>query len=291
MVVAAEIGYLEGVAKPIVKWAGGKTRLLKHLVPFATERKMRVYAEPFMGGAALFFRLASAPERRFERAILADQNPELVATYLAVKKHVDKVLTALQKYADAVDRSALYYETRDRATARMGDVERAARLIFLNRTGYNGLWRVNSKGKFNVPYGRYKNPKIVDPERLRAASEALALAEIRHVDFSEVSRERDEGDFVYFDPPYVPLTKTAAFTAYALQGFGPDDQERLAKELRRLRDRGVRAMLSNAWNAETRRLYEGLEVEVVYAPRAINSDPTKRGEVAEALVRNWKSGR
>ncbi len=290
MVTSGKIGYLEGVAKPIVKWAGGKTRLLKHLVPFATERKMRVYAEPFMGGAALFFRLASMPERRFERAILADQNPELVAAYQAVKKHVDRVLTALQKYADREDRRELYYETRDLSTQKLGDVERAARLIFLNRTGYNGLWRVNSKGKFNVPYGRYLNPKIVDPERLHAASAALALAEIRHVDFLEVSRECAEGDFVYFDPPYVPLSKTATFTAYASQGFGPDDQERLAKEMRRLRDRGVRAMLSNASNAETRRLYEGLETEVVYAPRAINSDPKKRGEVAEVLVRNWKGG-
>ncbi len=285
-----EIGYLECVAKPIVKWAGGKTRLLKHLVPFATERKMRVYAEPFAGGAALFFKLASMPERRFETAILADQNPELVAAYVAVKKHVDRVLAALQKYADREDRRELYYETRDQQTQKLSDVERAARLIFLNRTGYNGLWRVNSKGKFNVPYGRYKNPKIVDPERLHAASEALAFAQIRHADFSEVSKDREEGDFVYFDPPYVPLSKTATFTAYASQGFGPADQERLAKELRRLQGRGVRAMLSNAWNAETRRLYEGLEVEVVYAPRAINSDPTKRGEIAEALVRNWKAG-
>jgi DNA adenine methylase len=278
------------VAKPIVKWAGGKTRLLKHLVPFATERKIRVFAEPFMGGAALFFKLASMPERSFERAILADQNPELVATYLAVKKHVGRVLTALQKYADREDRRELYYETRELPTHKLGDVDRAARLIFLNRTGYNGLWRVNSKGKFNVPYGRYLNPKIVDPERLRAASEALALADIVHTDFLEVSRECEEGDFVYFDPPYVPLSKTATFTAYASQGFGPDDQERLAKEMRRLRDRGVRAMLSNAWNAETRRLYEGLEAEVVYAPRAINSDPSKRGEIAEVLVRNWKGG-
>ena len=286
-----KIGYLEGVAKPIVKWAGGKTRLLKHLVPFATDKKMRVYAEPFMGGAALFFKLASMPERRFEKAVLCDQNPELVKTYVAVKKSVDRVLNALQKYADAEDRRELYYATRDQIPHELTDVERAARLIFLNRTGYNGLWRVNSKGKFNVPYGRYKNPKIVDPERLHAASEALACAEIRHVDFLEVSRERDEGDFVYFDPPYVPLSSTASFTAYASQGFGPADQKRLVDEMWRLQSRGVRAMLSNAWNDETKRLYKGLEVEVVYAPRAINSDPSKRGEVAEALVRNWKGAR
>ena len=275
--------------KPIVKWAGGKTRLLKHLVPFATEKKMRVYAEPFAGGAALFFRLASMPERRFETAILCDQNPELVAAYLAVKRSVDKVLDALQKLSDVEDRRTLYYELREKTTNELTDVDRAARLIFLNRTGYNGLWRVNSKGKFNVPYGRYKNPRIVDPERLRAAAEALALAKIHHCDFEHVTKERKEGDFVYFDPPYVPVSKTATFTAYARQGFGPADQERLAKEMRRLGSRGVRAMLSNAANDETRRLYKGLELEIVHAPRAINSDATKRGDVAEVLVRNWKS--
>jgi DNA adenine methylase len=276
------------VVKPIVKWAGGKTRLLKHLVPFATEKKMRVYAEPFAGGAALFFRLASMPERRFETAILCDQNPELVAAYLAVKRSVDKVLDALQKLADVEDRRGLFYELREQPTKKLSDVERAARLIFLNRTGYNGLWRVNSKGKFNVPYGRYKNPRIVDPERLHAAAEALTLAKIQHCDFEEVTREREEGDFVYFDPPYVPVSKTATFTAYASQGFGPADQERLATEMRRLGSRGVRAMLSNAANDETRRLYKGLELEIVHAPRAINSDATKRGDVAEVLVRNWK---
>ena len=277
------------MAKPIVKWAGGKTRLLKHLVPFATEKKMRVYAEPFAGGAALFFRLASLPERPFETAILCDQNPELVAAYRAVKRDVDKVLTALQKHADVEDRQAHFYSLREQTTKKRTDVDRAARLIFLNRTGFNGLWRVNSKGKFNVPYGRYLNPGIVDPERLRAAAEALALADIQHCDFGEVTRERDEGDFVYFDPPYVPVSKTAGFTAYALQGFGPADQERLATEMRRLGSLGVRAMLSNAANAETLRLYKGLEIEIVHAPRAINSDATKRGDVAEVLVRNWKS--
>jgi DNA adenine methylase len=277
------------VAKPIVKWAGGKTRLLKELVRHVEERKIRVYAEPFAGGAALFFRLASLPDRIFDRAILADKNPELVATYRAVQTRVGDVIDALRVYAEDPDRRALYYKTRGAPTDSLDDVARAARLLFLNRTGYNGLWRVNSRGEFNVPYGRYKNPKIVDEERLRAASVALARAEIRDADFEEVARDLGDGDFAYFDPPYVPVSKTAAFTAYAKGGFGPADQRRLVSLMRHLRKTGVRALLSNACTDETRRLYAlpGLRTETVQARRAINSDATKRGDIAELLVRNW----
>ena len=277
------------MAKPIVKWAGGKTRLLKHLVPHLQDRRIRVYAEPFAGGAALFFKIATMPEVRFESAILADKNPELVATYNAVKTNVEGVLAALKDYADDPDRKERYYKTRADPTAHMSDVERAARLIFLNRTGYNGLWRVNSSGKFNVPYGRYKNPRIIDEDRLRAASEALSRADVRHADFSDVAGGLRKTDFVYFDPPYVPVSKTAAFTAYASEGFVWKDQERLARILVRLKERGVRALLSNACTAETKLLYGGLNLEfdIVQARRAINSDATKRGDVAELLVRNW----
>jgi len=272
--------------KPIVKWAGGKTRLLPELLADMPKR-IRTYVEPFAGGAALFFKLASEPRCRFTRAVLVDQNPELVACYRAVQKNVDQVIDALQTLADEPERRDLYYRLRDEPTDDMPIARRAARFIFLNRTGYNGLWRVNASGKFNVPYGRYKNPRIVDIDRLRAASRALERVEILHGDFATATKDLGDGDFVYFDPPYVPVSKTASFTAYAAKGFGPIDQERLGVELRRLAKRGVHAILSNADTKETRRLYEGLTLRVVRAARAINSDATKRGEIPELIVRNW----
>jgi DNA adenine methylase len=274
------------VAKPIVKWAGGKTKLLPEIL-LDVPKRIRTYVEPFAGGAALFFKLASEPRCRFARAVLVDQNPELVACYRTVQKNVDRVIEELHTLADDPARKELYYRLRDEPTAGMPAARRAARFVFLNRTGYNGLWRVNAAGKFNVPYGRYKNPRIVDVDRLRAAARALDGAEILEGDFSLATRELGDGDFVYFDPPYVPVSRTASFTAYASKGFGPTDQERLAAELRRLAKRGVHAVLSNADTKETRRLYEGLAHRVVRAARAINSDATKRGEIAELLVRNW----
>jgi DNA adenine methylase len=275
--------------KPIVKWAGGKSRLLGELLSRVPTR-MRTYAEPFAGGAALFFALAAdvtsaARDRRvWKRAVLADQNEELIACYRAVRDDVGALLAALGAYR--YDRD-LFYATRERDTRGMSDVERGARLLFLNRTCFNGLWRVNASGKFNVPFGRYKNPRIVDEEKLRAASRALADVDLRVADFAKVTKSLGEGDFVYLDPPYVPLSKTAAFTAYGKDGFSPADQARLAKELRRMKERGVLAMLSNADTPETRALYDGLCVSIVRMARSINSDPTKRGETAEVIVTTW----
>lgn len=276
--------------KPIVKWAGGKSRLLPALLP-NVPKSIGTYAEPFAGGAALFFGLAGAAAirlsksaRPWKRAVLNDQNEELVACYRAVQGDVEALLEALRGYR--YDRD-LFYEVRDRDTRGMSDVERGARLIFLNRTCFNGLWRVNAAGKFNVPFGRYTNPKIVDEERLRAASRALANVDLRVGDFAAVTRSLGEGDFVYFDPPYVPVSKTAAFTAYDKSGFGEAEQARLAKELRRLKAAGVRAMLSNADTPETRELYAGLRVSIVRVARPINSDTSKRGDTAEVVVTTW----
>lgn len=269
------------MAKPIVKWAGGKHRLIGELQKYLPET-IDTYVEPFAGGAALFFALAS-DERgpRFRRAILADRNEELVACYRAVKHDVEAVIDALGVYK--YDRD-LYYQTRDLETEAMSDVERAARLIFLNHTCFNGLWRVNASGRFNVPFGRYSNPRILDADGLREASRALAWAEILHVDFAAATKKLRGGDFVYFDPPYVPVSATANFTAYAKDGFGPDDQERLAKELRRLRDRGVGVLLSNHDTPEAQALYADFAMHVVHVKRPINSDTSKRGEARELLV-------
>jgi DNA adenine methylase len=271
------------MAKPILKWAGGKRHLLGELLPKLPTR-IRTYAEPFAGGAALFFALECDGSRSFERAILADRNEELIACYRAVKSDVKHLIRRLHDYK--YERDA-YYRARAEETAGWSDVERGARLIYLNRTCFNGLWRVNSAGKFNVPFGRYDDPRIVDEDGLLRASLALARAEIVYGDFAEVTADLGARDFAYFDPPYVPLSKTASFTAYSPGGFGPKDQERLARELCALRKRGACAMLSNADTEAMRNLYQGLAVQSVKAPRAINSNAKKRGDVSELLVTNW----
>ncbi len=272
--------------RPIVKWAGGKTKLLSELVA-RMPGEIGTYAEPFSGGAALFFAIADQSQkyaRKLDRAILADRNEELVITYNAVKRDVDAVIRELATYK--YDRD-LFYETRAKNPRTLTDAARAARLLFLNRTCFNGLWRVNSKGEFNVPFGRYKNPTICDADGLKAASVALARAEIVHADFSDVTRDLGRGDFVYFDPPYAPVSSTADFTAYAAGGFGHDDQVRLTAEVEALRDRGALVMLSNADTPETRALYKDFTLAVVGVSRSINSDATKRGEIAELIVTTW----
>jgi DNA adenine methylase len=271
------------VAKPIVKWAGGKAKLIGELLP-RVPTHVRTYAEPFAGGAALFFALADDPSRTFERAILADRNEELIACYRAVKGEVDALIGALSAYRHDEEE---FYRVRSQDTQGMTDVERGARLIFLNRTCYNGLWRVNASGRFNVPFGRYANPRIVDEEGLRAASSALAKADLMVADFEEVTRGLGPSDFVYFDPPYVPLSKSASFTSYAKGGFGPDDQQRLVGELARLRATGAAAVLSNADTEGTRELYKDFAIHPVTSPRAINSKGSGRGRVGEIVVTTW----
>lgn len=279
--------------RPIVKWAGGKARLVDKLLELIPT-KIGTYVEPFCGGAALFFRLAAEKPRRYERAILADKNAELVACYRAIKTDVDAVVERLaseqKKHLSLStdERRANYYRVRDLSTDGMSDVERAVRLLFLNKTCFNGLWRVNASGKFNVPYGRYDNPRILDEEALRAAHEALADVRIENVDYSEVTRGLGPRDFVYFDPPYVPVSRTANFTAYAKDRFGPAEQKQLAKVLLALQKQRVPAILSNACSDATRALYAGAKHhEVVPMPRAINSDPTKRGDVEELLAMTY----
>jgi DNA adenine methylase len=273
------------MTKPIVKWAGGKSKLLPALLPHVPTH-IRTYAEPFAGGAALFFALAGDPSRTVERAVLADQNEDLIACYRAVRDDVEALIVALSDFTHDED---LYYRVRDLDPSGMSDLARGARLMFLNRTCFNGLWRVNKSGKFNVPFGKYANPRIVDPDGLRDASSVLAKADVRVADFADVTRELGPGDFVYFDPPYVPLTKSASFTSYAQGGFGPADQERLAAELVRLKDKGVLAMLSNADTDVTRALYKDFTIHATTAARAINSRGSGRGHAKEIIVTTWDS--
>ena len=280
--------------RPVVKWAGGKTRLLDRLLKRLPEGRFATYAEPFCGGGAMFFALSAELRRRFDRAVLADQNEELVWLYRAIKTEVEPLIERLRRLQDEHfrrdedGRREHFYDVRKQTTAEMTKVERGARLLFLNKTCFNGLWRVNASGRFNVPFGKYAKPRILDAGVLLAARDALKIATILHADFSEVTSKLKKGDFAYFDPPYVPVSKTANFTAYSSR-FGPEEQERLAVELATLRKRGVRAMLSNAATQEMIDLYEGHDFHVskIHAARAINSDPSKRGTVEELVVTTY----
>lgn len=247
----------------------------------------------------MFFALAAEPKRRFTRAILADKNAELVTLYQVIKNDVGPLIDRVRGYQDDYyrldddKRRERFYEVRALDSTTLDPVERGARLLFLNRTCFNGLWRVNAAGRFNVPFGKYTSPRILDAEVLQAAHEALSVAEIHLADFSFVTKQLKRGDFAYFDPPYVPVSKTANFTAYASDPFGPAEQERLASELARLKKIGVHAMLSNASTHEMRKLYVGHDFVVaeIQAARSINSDPSKRGDVTELVVTTYDPGK
>jgi DNA adenine methylase len=261
-------------AKPFLKWVGGKRQLLTELRAFVPARFDR-YIEPFVGGGALFFDLVP------EKSVLSDVNAEVIDCYTAVRDHVEDLLVALKEHHYEAGH---YYAVRDTDPGSMSLVDRAARMIFLNRTGFNGLYRVNRAGKFNVPFGRYTRPRICNEENLRACSAALANAELRVQDFAVACEQAARGDFVYLDPPYVPVSRTAAFTAYARGGFGPDEQRRLSAVFGQLSERGVAVVLSNSDVPEVRRLYAGFSIKKVRALRAINSDGAARGRISEVLV-------
>jgi DNA adenine methylase len=266
-------------AAPVVKWVGGKTRLLPELrarLPLHINR----YYEPFAGGAALFF--ATQPAR----AVLSDDNRDLIGTYRAVAGDVAALMRRLELHRREHSETH-YYGMRARwndASVSWTPIDRAAAFIYLNKTCYNGLWRVNRSGAFNVPIGRYVEPTIFSSEALQASSAALGRAELRCGDFRRAVADAGQGDFVYFDPPYDPLTKTANFTSYTAGCFGDDDQRELAELVRALAGRGCRVMLSNSDTPFIRGLYKGLRVDRVSCARAINSNASRRGSVDEVLV-------
>jgi DNA adenine methylase len=272
--------------RPILKWAGGKTRLVARILPRLPEQ-IQTYYEPFVGGGAVFFALAS--RGRFKRAVLADLNQDLIDVYKGVQADVDAVIQLLEQYRQRHDRET-YYRTRLLDPKTLELAERAARLIYLNKTGYNGLYRVNRSGQFNVPFGRYENPNICDEGRLRAAAEALRRrgVSIKVADFESITRKAKPGDAVYFDPPYVPLSKTANFTGYHSVTFGLEEHRRLADAFQDLTSRQVAAVLSNSDGKDTRALYKnrGVQIERVLVTRPINSKATARGDVAELIVSN-----
>lgn len=269
-------------AAPFLKWAGGKGQLLKQYEEFIPDRdRIGRYFEPFIGSAALFFHLQPP------QATLCDINPKLIDVYSVVKNDVENLIKALKVHKN---NKTHYYRVRKMKPEKLTPVEQAARLIFLNKTCYNGLYRENSKGEFNVPFGRYKNPTICDEERLRNASCALQGVELCAADFEKAVQSARAGDFIYFDPPYVPLTATSNFTSYNKYGFSHDDQVRLAQTFHRLDQRGCYVMLSNSSAQVVYDLYNGCEMAEIKARRSINSKADGRGPITELLITNgdWR---
>lgn len=268
-------------ARPILKWAGGKKRILTEILEQLPSR-VGTYYEPFVGGGAVFFELAC--RGRFGKAVLGDRNGDLVELYEVVRRDVDALVEALKAHAPHARDPDYFYELRASDPASLGPVGRAARFIYLNKTCYNGLYRVNSKGGFNVPFGRHMNPRVLNEPLLRSASRILRGVTIQARDFQAMVSRAGSGDAVYFDPPYHPLSSTSSFTEYAPQPFTEADHERLARVARECADRGARVVLSNSDTEFTRSLFEGLEVLTVNVPRNINTVATGRGKVPELLV-------
>lgn len=263
--------------KPFVKWAGGKRQLLaaiRQRVP----QEYRTYHEPFLGGGAVFFGICPP------RAFLSDSNQRLVRCYRGIRNDVEKVISLLKGYQRERD---FFLKVRERDIDRAtDDADVAAWFIFLNKTGFNGLYRVNSKNRFNVPFGDNKNAPLYDEDNLRACQRALANATIEHEDFAKVLERAEPGDLVYFDPPYVPLSATSYFTSYTVEGFTKDDQLRLIDIALQLKKRGVSILMSNSSSARTlyKKHKDSFDLRRVLASRAVNSRADRRGKIAELLI-------
>ena len=272
---------IAGIPHPFLKWAGGKRQLLKQFDKYFPEQ-FQTYIEPFVGGGSVFFYLLP------ENAILMDTNGELINCYTVIQKQVEELIRSLKKHRNEKE---YFYKIRniDRNLEfnKWSDVERASRTIYLNRCCFNGLYRVNSKGYFNVPFGKYKNPKFCDEKNLRAVNRTLQNVEINNASFETCLNFAEEGDFIYFDPPYQPLSETAHFTSYTKEGFGKEEQLKLFEVVKELDDRGCKVMLSNSYIKFILDLYKKFKIITVKAKRAINRDGTKRGEIKEALILNY----
>jgi DNA adenine methylase len=266
-----------GKGSPFLKWAGGKTELLPE-IESRLPKSFNTYWEPFIGGGALFFRLAP------QSAVISDGNEELINCYLAVRDHVDDLISRLKKHHVSKD---YFLRLRKMQPWQLDPVDRAARLIYLNKTCFNGLYRVNQRGEFNVPFGEYKNPRIFDETLLRTDSQVLKSAEVLCRDFRHLLYKAMPGDFIYFDPPYDPLSISSSFTSYSESPFDRREQKALAQVFRALDERGCHVMLSNSDTEMTRRLYKKFHIHAVLASRAINCRPEKRGKISELIVTNY----
>jgi DNA adenine methylase len=299
-------------ARAILKWAGGKSQLIEQISSLLPQElkvgKIRRYAEPFIGGGAVFFYIAQT--YNIDDLYISDRNQELILLYQTLKRDVESLIEILAeietKYfaLTSIEQNQYFYEIRSKYNQERDRLDfsnfssawlkRAAQIIFLNRTCFNGLFRVNSQGDFNVPCGKYKNPRICDRSNLLAVSQVLQRANIIHADFSAVSEFVTPDTFVYFDPPYRPISKTANFNSYSRYDFNDSEQNRLAKFYRQLDGKGAKLMLSNSdpQNEDPNDdffeiLYQGFNIKRVSANRSINSKASKRGAIAELLITNY----
>lgn len=268
-------------ARPFLKWAGGKSQLLADILD-RFPSSFGTYHEPFVGSGALFFRLAC--EGRLKKVSLSDINRNLIDTWTALRDDVEVVISYLLDHINDPD---WFYRVRSQDPAQLVPAERAARMIYLNKTCFNGLYRENRAGHFNVPFGRYSNPNICDADNLRAVSRLLKPVDITCRPYDLVLERAKAGDLVYFDPPYHPISATSSFTGYDRHGFGIEDQKRLRDTFTELSNRGVHVLLSNSDTPAIRELYSNFKIDQVFATRAINSKADKRGKVAEVIVRSF----
>ena len=276
--------------KPFVKWVGGKRQLAKQFrdmnlyPPDAFKPETATYFEPFIGGGAMFFDLMP------KKAILSDMNPELIITYNVIKNNVEDLIKKLKTHQNKNNKE-YFLKIRSEDFKKLSEVNVAARFIYLNRTCFNGMFRVNSSGQFNVPYGDNKNPLICDEVNLRKVNEALKNVKILHQDYKKVLSKAKKGDFIYFDPPYYPVNKTSSFTSYTKEGFLEKEQTELRDVFTKLHKRGCFVMLSNSDTSFINKLYSGLDkgmkINKVFAGRAINSRGSGRGKVKEVVVTNY----
>ncbi|MDR0368147.1 MAG: DNA adenine methylase [Bacteroidales bacterium] len=274
------------LVSPFLKWVGGKRQLIPSIAGFLPENiKSLNYIEPFIGGGAVFFYLQP------KNAIINDLNKELINVYEVIKNNLDELIESLRKHENTME---YFYEIRslDRTDKfrTLTNVQRASRIIYLNKTCYNGLYRVNNAGEFNAPFGRHKNPNIINEPGLKAVHNYLNMNNIRilNTGYSEVLKMLDKKSFVYLDPPYYPLSESSNFTGYVQGGWNKDDQINLKNACDELDAKGIRFLLSNSASAFIKDLYKDYKISIVKAKRTINSKEDHRGGIDEVLIRNYK---
>lgn len=271
---------------PILKWVGGKRQLLHEIIPLIPE-KVTTYVEPFVGGGAVLF------EYQPKKAVINDLNEELINVYRVIKDSPEELIKLLIKHKEKNSEEYFYQiralDREDNFLENYSNVERAARTIYLNKTCYNGLYRVNSKGQFNTPFGLYKNPKIVNEPVIYAISHYFNKNKIKIMndDYKEALKYLRKGAFVYFDPPYLPISTSSNFTSYTENGFSFQHQVELKEQCDKLDNRGINFLLSNSYHPDILELYKDYNIKIIKAKRQINSIADKRGEINEVLVYNY----
>lgn len=276
------------IPKPFVKWAGGKRQLIS-ILNENLPKSFGTYYEPFLGGGALLFHILT--ERNGQKCSISDLNSDLVLAYTTIRNRIDELISSLKNHERNYQKDSKSYYYSVRESSPRSEIEKTSRLIFLNRTCFNGLYRVNSRGKFNVPLGRYTNPNIVNEDNLRSVSEILQSSgvAIKCRDFEAVLRDTKKGDLVYFDPPYQPVSNTANFTSYTNKDFTSDDLSRLADLCMELDSKGCKVLLSNSDSKEVSDMFKSKtwKIKKIQANRSINSNSKKRTGHFELLIKNY----